>query len=129
MNRLFVLQEAGQLATLVGFLTQNWLTCAHEGRVLAVLVTFNDTPRTEAQNRFYFKAIVSKIAEQVWVDGRRHSAEAWHEQFKRQFIGLIDLPGGGSAGMSSTGLGKKGFNDFMKAVEAYAATELGVVFD
>ena len=60
--------------------------------------------------------------------GKLYSAESWHEQFKRQFIGVEELPSGEVIGKSSTGLSKAEFCDFCTQVEAYAATELGVRF-
>jgi hypothetical protein len=72
--------------------------------------------------------VLAQVAEQAVVGGKLYSAEAWHEQFKRQFIGVIELPNGEVIGMSSADLDKAEFSEFCSQVEAYAATELGVVF-
>ena len=62
------------------------------------------------------------------MNGKKFEAEVWHEQFKRQFIGVIELPNGQVVGKSSTYLTTVEFCDFCDQVEAYACTELGVTF-
>lgn len=85
--------------------------------------------RTSPQNRRYWgKGVLAQIAEQAVVNGRQYDAETWHEQFKRQFIGVIELPNGQVIGMSSAKLSTAEFSEFCQQVEAYAAQELGVTF-
>lgn len=85
--------------------------------------------RTPPQNRRYWgKGVLAQVAEQAVVNGRLYPAEVWHEQFKRQFIGVDELPNGQLIGKSSTKLSTTQFSDFCTQVEAYAATELGVTF-
>ena len=85
--------------------------------------------RTPEQNRRYWgRGVLAQIAEQATVNGKLYSAEVWHEQFKRMFIGFDELPNGQIIGKSSTGLTTAEFCDFCTQVEAYAATELGVRF-
>jgi hypothetical protein len=85
--------------------------------------------RTPAQNRRYWgKGVLAQIAQQAVVNGKLYPAEVWHEQFKRQFIGVIELPNGQVVGKSSTELNTAEFCAFSDQVEAYAATELGVTF-
>jgi len=129
MQRLFVLREALHLASLVSFLTANWQQFAAEGRFLAVTVTFYKSKRSLDQNRRYFgPAVLGAIAEQAWVGGRQYDKAVWHEQFKRQFIGVIELPHGATMAMSSSDLSVEEFSQFMQQVEAYAAQALGVQF-
>jgi hypothetical protein len=129
VNRLFVLREAAHLASLISFLSANWKQFAGEGKFLAVTVTLYKSRRSLEQNRRYFgPAVLGAIAEQAWVGGRQYSKMVWHEQFKRQFIGVIDLPDGATMAMSSTDLGVEEFSNFMQQVEAYAAGTLGVQF-
>jgi hypothetical protein len=130
MQRLFVLRETHHLAGLMAFLNANWQTFAREGKYLAVTVGLHKDKRSLEQNRRYFgPAVLGAIAEQAWLDGRRFSKDAWHEFFKRQFIGQIDLPGGGLLAMSSTDLNVEQFSEFMEQVTSYAAQQLGVIFD
>lgn len=95
----------------------------------AWVLTVSRKKRTPAQNRRYWgRGVLAQIAEQTKVGGRRYSAESWHEQFKRQFIGVIELPNGEVVGMSSADLSTTEFCLFCDQVEAYAASELGVRF-
>jgi len=85
--------------------------------------------RTKPQNRRYWgKGVLAQIAEQATAGGRLFAAETWHEQFKRQFIGVIELPNGDVVGKSSTDLNTGDFCEFCDKVEAYACTDLGVMF-
>lgn len=85
--------------------------------------------RTQKQNRRYWgKGVLAQVAAQAVVGGKLYAAATWHEQFKRQFIGVIELPDGGVVGMSSTELDTAEFSAFCDQVEAHAATELGVTF-
>ncbi|MGZ8317555.1 MAG: recombination protein NinB [Telluria sp.] len=130
MQRTFVLRELAHLTSLIGFLSSNWQVFAREGKFLAVTVSLYKSKRSLEQNRRYFgPAVLGAIEEQVWVQGRRHDKESWHEYFKRRFLGVVDLPFGGTRAMSSTDLNVEEFALFMQQVEAYAASELGVVFD
>ena len=85
--------------------------------------------RTKPQNRRYWGGgVLAQVAQQAVVSGRQFEAEIWHEQFKRQFIGVIELPDGTVIGKSSKDLTTAEFSEFCTRVEAYAATELGVTF-
>ena len=85
--------------------------------------------RTKLQNRRYWgRGVLAQIAEQATVGGRLFSAEVWHEQFKRQFIGFDELPNGQIVGRSSADLSTAAFSDFCAQVEAHAVSELGVTF-
>lgn len=93
------------------------------------VLTVAKRKRTKPQNRRYWgNGVLAQVAAQAVVNGRMFPAEVWHEQFKRQFIGVIELPCGQVIGMSSTELDTSAFSDFCAQVEAYAATELGVTF-
>lgn len=93
------------------------------------VLTLKRRKRTPAQNRRYWgNGVLAQIAAQAVVNGRMFPAEVWHEQFKRLFIGVIELPNGEVIGKSSTELDTKEFCEFSDKVEAYAATELGVTF-
>lgn len=108
---------------LYPYLTQN----LQDGRRL--VLTCGPRKRTKPQNRRYWgKGVLAQIAAQAAVGGRLYSAEVWHEQFKRAFIGFDELPNGQIIGKSSTGLDTAEFSLFCTAVEAHAATELGVIF-
>ena len=85
--------------------------------------------RSKPQNsRYWGKGVLSQIAEQATVGGKLFSTESWHEMFKRKFIGVTELPNGEVIGMSSTKLTTKEFSEFCEAVEAFAVTDLNVIF-
>ena len=93
------------------------------------ILTIKRRTRTDKQNRRYWgNGVLKQIAEQAVVNGKLYPAEVWHEQFKRQFIGVIELPNGQVIGASSTKLTTAEFCNFSDQVEAFAASELGVVF-
>lgn len=93
------------------------------------MLTIKRMTRTKAQNRRYWgNGVLAQIAEQAVVNGRQYDAEVWHEQFKRQFIGVEELPDGSVIGKSSAKLTTAQFSEFCEQVEAYAATSLGVTF-
>lgn len=93
------------------------------------VLTITRRKRTSKQNRRYWgNGVLKQIAEQAALNGKLYSPEIWHEQFKRMFIGVMELPDGSFQGMSSAGLDTAQFCEFSDKVEAYAATELGVTF-
>lgn len=102
----------------------HWL---QSGKKLVLTVKLRT--RTSKQNRRYWgRGVLAQVSEQAAVNGRLFSAETWHEQFKRQFIGVTELPNGEVIGKSSTDLTTAEFCDFCQRVEAFACTELGVMF-
>ena len=102
----------------------HWLQA---GKKLVLVVRLRT--RTGKQNKRYWgRGVLAQVAEQATVGGRLFSAESWHEQFKRQFIGIIELPNGEVIGKSSASLTTAEFCNFSDQVEAFACTELGVCF-
>jgi hypothetical protein len=123
---LFNRQQAWSViqSELYPFLKQ-WL---QDGKRLTLTVGLRK--RTLPQNKRYWgNGILSQISKQATVNGRLFRAETWHEQFKRMFIGVIELPNGDVIGKSSTDLDTQEFSEFSDKVEAYAATELNVIFE
>ncbi len=93
------------------------------------VLTVRKMKRTPAQNRRYWgQGVLAQVAAQATVNGRLYSADVWHEQFKRMFIGVEELPNGQVIGKSSTKLTTSEFCAFSDQVEAWAASELGVTF-
>lgn len=93
------------------------------------VLTVSRRKRTAKQNRRYWgQGVLAQIAEQAVVNGRKYSAEVWHEQFKRTILGVEELPSGQVVGKSTTGLSTAEFSAFCDQVEAFAATHLGVTF-
>lgn len=99
-------------------------------------------PRKQDQNALMWAGTLNDIAEQAWVNGRRFSAEVWHEYFKREYLpeeceeGIAregyrkwDYTPDGERVLvgSTTQLTVKGFALYLQQVEAYGAS-LGVMF-
>ena len=126
--RTFILHGDTQAKALASYLKANRAACAASGEPLEVMVCKHKEKRRSVQNRLYW-AILRDISEQAMLGGKRFSDEAWHEHFKRVLIGLVDLPGGAKAGESTTKLNVSEFAEYVTKVTAYAATELGVIFE
>lgn len=93
------------------------------------VLTVTRRKRTKAQNKRYWgQGVLAQVAAQAVVNGKQYDAETWHEFMKRKFIGVKELPGGEVVGRSSSKLTTVEFSNFCTEVEAFAATELGVVF-
>lgn len=127
MLRTFVLRDEIHCRQLYAFLRANWLAMAQAGKPVAVMVSEHKSKRSSPQNRLYW-AVLREIAENVWVDGKQYGDNAWHEQFKRQFIGIEELPGGASAGISTASLSVPEFTEYLERVMQFA-TEHGVIIE
>lgn len=125
IERTFVLRGPEQAKMMHQFIKANAAAMAAQGRPLAVDVREHKAKRSSAQNRRLW-ALLRSIASDAWVDGKQFSDEAWHEHFKRRFIGCEELPDGASCGISTTTLDVGSFTDYMTRIEEYAASELGL---
>jgi len=93
--------------------------------------------RTLAANRFYWSTVLKQISQQACIDGQRWSVDAWHELFKRQFLGyeIIKFKVAGKKRTqvkrqlkSTTKLKIKAFSVYLDKVIAFAVTDLSVQF-
>ena len=91
MMQTFVLWDELANRQLHAFLRANWLACAQQGKPLAVTVSEHKARRTSEQNRLLW-SLLREISAAAWVGGRQFADEAWHEFFKRKFIGMAELP-------------------------------------
>lgn len=123
-----VLRTERDARALGHFLKANWRAMSANGKPLAVTVQEHKARRNTDQNRLYWKRL-NDIAAAAWIGGKQYSAEVWHEQFKRQFIGMEALPDGSKTGLSTTTLSVADFADYITQIEAYASTDLAVFFD
>jgi hypothetical protein len=93
--------------------------------------------RSLAANRYYWGVVLKEISEQAIICGQRWTADAFHELFKRQFLGY-EIKKYTVAGRrkkqvirrlkSTTGLKIKAFATYIEKIQAFAATELAVTF-
>lgn len=125
MLRQFFLRERQNLDCLLSFIAQNWEAMAKTKAPMAITITDTKAKRSSQANRYYW-AVLNQISEDAWMDGRQYSADVFHEYFKRQFIGVIDLPGGHSMAESTTKLDTAEFAAYVRKIEFFAAQELGV---
>jgi hypothetical protein len=128
MLKTFVLRDELNCRQLYAFLRSNWLAMAQAGKPLGVLVAEHKAKRSSPQNRLLW-AVLNEIAANAWVDGKQYSAEAWHEHFKREFIGIEELPNGATTGISTASLDVAAFSDYIERVMHYAAEHLGVTIE
>jgi hypothetical protein len=93
--------------------------------------------RTLKQNRFYWGPCLKEISQQALILGERWTDEAWHEYFKREFLGYeitkVRVAGRKRPTIirrlrSTTTLKVKAMSEYLDKVQAFAATELGVQF-
>ena len=125
--KTFVLRDDRAAQSLWAFLKANWKAMAEAGKPLQVECFPEKSSRSLEQNRRYW-AMLRVIEETGWIHGRQFTSEIWHEFFRRTFIGCLDLPNGGTVGMSTTKLSVDEFSTYMTQVEAYASQNLGVQF-
>lgn len=107
------------------------------GKAARVTTLEADDDRTLQQNRFYWGAVLKEISEQARIEGQRYTVDAWHELFKRQFLGY-EIKRVRVAGrkhpvvirrLKSTAKQKvKPMSIYLDKVQAFAATDLGVQF-
>ena len=135
----FLLRGASQLAAVQRQLGNLPLD---DENPLEVVIRERVKPRRLSQNALMWAGPLMDIAEQAWVGGKRFTAEAWHEHFKREFLpdefdpelcldGYVKwqiTPRGDRVLVgSTTGLTVKGMAQYLQQVEA-AGAELGVEF-
>jgi hypothetical protein len=120
----FVLRDPEHARKMVQFIKDNAGEQARIGQPLVVTVEAYQAKRSGEQNRRLW-AILSDVAEQAVVDGKRFSKEAWFEYFKGQFAPKQEGPNGLVA-VSTTQMTKQQFGDFMTRVEVAAVQTLGV---
>ena len=125
--KTFVLRGEPNAQALWSFLKHNWGSFSDAGKPLAVSVVEHRAKRSTEQNKRLW-ALLNEIAEQAMLDGKHYSAEAWHEWAKRQFIGVEELPGGGTVGISTTTLNVEEFGAYMTRLECWAAQNFGLEF-
>jgi hypothetical protein len=88
--------------------------------------------RSLDQNARYW-AILAQVSASVWLltevpsavgksyENRQYSADQWHEFFKRELLGVVELPGGGVIGISTATLDVARFSDYMTRIEQWCA--------
>jgi hypothetical protein len=107
------------------------------GQPVRVLVEEKEDDRSLQANRYYWGVCLREISEQASIEGQRYAVDAWHELFKRQFLGFevvkVKVAGRKKPTIirrlrSTTKLKVKAMSKFIDEVHAFAAVDLGVQF-
>lgn len=94
--------------------------------------------RSLRQNAFLWGHVYSEISLQAKIVGERWISEAWHQLFKRMFLGyryemqeIAGVPGRKAVRIlrSTTDLSVRNMSEYLEKVLAYGATDLGVQFE
>lgn len=108
-----------------------------DGKPVQICVGEDESDRSVQQNRFYWGPCLSEISEQARVGGQRYTTEAWHELFKRQFLGFeiekVHVAGRKRPTVirrlrSTAALSVRQMSEYLDKLQAFAATDLGVQF-
>lgn len=109
---------------------------------LQIVVDEYKPPRKADQNALMWAGPLRDIAEQAWLEGRKYSAESWHELLKQELLPeefdpvlcrdgyqkwTITPKGDRALVGTTTKLTVKGFAQYLEAVYAFGAS-LGVNF-
>lgn len=126
MSKIFVLRTLEDGNRMIAHIKMLAGPAAAAGRPLSAEIGEYQEKRSGDQNRRLW-ALLTEIAEQVEVGGKRFTKEAWFEFFKSEFGAKQEGPNG-LVSMSTTQMTKQQFADFMTRIEAHAVTTLGVEF-
>ena len=88
-----------------------------------------NSKRSIEQNRRLW-AIYGELADKAWVNGRRYSAETWHEYCKGYFLGfeLKAMPDGSElkTPISTTRLNVAEMTEYQNNIQSWAANEFKI---
>lgn len=96
---------------------------------LEVCIRPYNSKRSIEQNRRLW-AIYGELADKAWVNGRRYSAETWHEYCKGMFLGfeLKAMPDGSElkTPISTTKLNVAEMTEYQNNIQSWAANEFKI---
>jgi hypothetical protein len=101
------------------------------------IVDFEDALTTK-QRGYYHGYILTEIAKQASIDGRKYQMHVWKEHFRATYLGdkivsetnpITGIETKRAVRISSEELGVKKYNILIEQVTAFAVTELNVTFD
>ena len=99
---------------------------------LEVCIRPYNSKRSIEQNRRLWK-IYGELADKAWINGRRYSAETWHEYCKGMFLGfeLKAMPDGSEVKtpISTTTLNTAEMTDYQNRLQAWAAGNFGLIWE
>lgn len=123
----FTLYADTQTKSCIRFILNQWQQASRDKKPLEVTIKPKEDKRKVIQNARYW-TMLNDFTRYAVEAGMSHSAEAYHEAFKRVYIGVIELPNGDVMGKSSTDLNVQDFAEFSNKVEAHLGSEYGFIF-
>lgn len=130
LHREFHLTSPRAQIALHRFIDANVEGCRSRGQALRVVVSNEKARRRSEQNRHYWGELLTRLAREAWVDGRRYTPDAWHEYLARRLgsVETLELPNGETLcrRKSTRAMGVAEFARYLARVEAYAWAELGL---
>jgi hypothetical protein len=124
--KVFVLRDPQHAHSLVSFLKANAGPQAACGKPLMVTVDEYHAKRSSEQNRLLW-ALLTEIAEQVELEGKRFAKEAWYAHYLDLYAPKQEGPRG-LVPVGSSQMTKEQFANFVTRIECHAVQELGVEF-
>lgn len=126
MSKVFVLRAPEHGHSLVSYIKSLAGPMAASGRPLMVTVEEYGAKRSSEQNRLLW-ALLTEIAEQVELDGKRFAKEAWYAHYLDLYAPKQEGPRG-LVPVGSSQMTKEQFANFVTRIECHAVQELGVEF-
>ena len=107
------------------------------GGALNVVITPIEDIKTQKQRAYYHRVILTEIAEQATLDGKKFDMPVWKKYCRKRFVGYrwengIDPTTGKKyrlkVRISTEELGLHAYSKLIQAVTAWAVMDLGVAF-
>lgn len=108
-----------------------------DGKSVHIQVNQHEDDRSLRVNAFYWGCVLPCISSQAMLQGQRWTVDAWHELFRRQFLGyeVKRLVVAGKKKKlvirrlrSTSVLKVRAFSKYLDELQAFAVTDLGVRF-
>jgi hypothetical protein len=123
--KTFTLSSEAEANALWEELRRTWRVAAEASRPLTVVLHEYDEPRTDAQNRMFWR-LMRFISKYARVHGGHFSPEAWAEHYKRSLLGTTVGPKGKEIPIPTHDLSVREYSLFLSNIEAHAHDELGL---
>lgn len=118
-------ENADNIVTLFTNELKSWLKSGD----LEITIRPYKANRSHEQNKRLW-AIYGELADKAWVNGRRYSAETWHEYCKGYFLGfeLKAMPDGTElkTPISTTTLNTAEMTEYQNNIQSWAANEFKI---
>ena len=99
---------------------------------LDITIRPHKSKRSIEQNRRLWR-IYGELSDKAWVNGRRYSAETWHEYCKGVLLGfdIKAMPDGTEVKtpISTTTLNTAEMTDYQNRLQSWAAGEFGIIWE